>query len=244
MTKTVFADLETTGVSVDRHHLWEIGLIVRDDAGDREYCWQVRPDLSTADPMALKIGGYYRRSAVTQNSPGVAWTIVSPDLPYDPTPGEVRRQRTVDGLAADVARLLDGAVLAAANVAFDAAFLDKFLRANGHASAWDYHLLEIESYAAGAIGMAPPWKLDKLAAELGVTLPEERHTALADARLARDVYDAAVKQGARGWAGGVRWAADEADAQANGREPVLMVDVTDHLRMCADNPNRKTAVAR
>lgn len=41
MTALAIVDLETTGVSPDRHHLWEIGLIVRTDDTDREYCWQV-----------------------------------------------------------------------------------------------------------------------------------------------------------------------------------------------------------
>jgi hypothetical protein len=46
------------------------------------------------------------------------------------------------------------------------------------------------------------------------------------------------------WSDGVRWAAAEADAQAAGREPVVMVDVTDHLRACADNPERHSVVPR
>lgn len=46
------------------------------------------------------------------------------------------------------------------------------------------------------------------------------------------------------WVAGVRWAADEADAQAAGREPVYILDITDHLRACADDPQRASAVAR
>ncbi len=253
MTTLAIVDLETTGTDPTRHHLWEIGLIVRTLGGDpattadtwtdAEYCWQVRPDLTTADPMALKISRYYSRFREAVRA-GSAHVAAHPDLPADSNPGEVRRYVSAAQVACEVAHLLDGAVLANANVGFDAAFLATFLRANGQAPAWDYHLLEVESYAAGAIGMPPPWKLDTLATVLGVKLPTGRHSALADARLARDVYDAARKQGARGWAGGVRWAADEADAQAAGREPVCMVDVTDHLRACADNPNRGTAVPR
>lgn len=188
MTTLVFADIESTGTDPTRHHLWEIGLIVRTNGQDREYCWQVRPDLSTADPMALKIGRYYERIGIHYKPVGVAQITTHPrhSTPSSVTAGEV---------ASDVAALLDGAVLAAANVTFDAAFLAAFLRANGQAPAWDYHLLEIESYAAGAIGMQPPWKLDKLAAALGIPplAVDQRHTALADARLARDVFDAAAR---------------------------------------------------
>lgn len=48
----------------------------------------------------------------------------------------------------------------------------------------------------------------------------------------------------RAWTDGVRWAAAEADAQAAGREPVYILDITDHLRLCTTDPNRKTAVDR
>ena len=48
----------------------------------------------------------------------------------------------------------------------------------------------------------------------------------------------------RAWIDGVRWAAAEADAQAAGREPVYILDITDHIRSCATDPDRKTAVDR
>ena len=55
-----------------------------------------------------------------------------------------------------------------------------------------------------------------------------------------------AEEGARrgGWLAGVRWAAAEADAQSAWRDPVYILDVTDHLRACADNPNRKTVIKR
>jgi hypothetical protein len=46
------------------------------------------------------------------------------------------------------------------------------------------------------------------------------------------------------WLAGVRWAAAEADAQAAWREPVYILDVTDHLRACADQPDRASAIDR
>ncbi len=187
MTQPIaFVDLETTGVDPARHHLWEIAVIHRTGNTDVEYCWQVRPDLSTADPMALKIGGYYRRTNFEDSPVGEVHRQAHPRMETDDAP-------TTMQFAAELAWMLNGAVLAAANVGFDAAFLDRFLRANGQAPSWDYHLLEVESYAAGALGFSPPWKLDKLASALGVDLPEDRHSALADARLVRDVYDAASR---------------------------------------------------
>jgi hypothetical protein len=52
-----------------------------------------------------------------------------------------------------------------------------------------------------------------------------------------------------GWARGVRWAADEADAQSQAswerfHDNADMRDVTDHLRVCADDPKRDTLVPR
>ena len=55
--------------------------------------------------------------------------------------------------------------------------------------------------------------------------------------VAKDAYEL-------GWVDGVRWAAAEADAQASWREPVYILDITDHLRACAATPNRGSAVPR
>jgi len=52
------------------------------------------------------------------------------------------------------------------------------------------------------------------------------------------------QEGRPSWADGVQWAAAEADAQAAGREPVYILDITDHLRACADDPQRGSAVPR
>lgn len=186
MTKIVFADVETTGTDPGRHYVWELALIVRDDGyPDAEYCWQVRPDLSTADPMALKVGGYYQRADVFELiGVGEVARVAHPtDLDADDQP--------LTELCREVAVLLNGAILAAANVAFDAAFLDAFLRRNGEAPTWDYHLLEVESYAAGAFGLKPKWKLDQLLETAEVTVePKSRHSALGDVRAIRDLYDA------------------------------------------------------
>jgi DNA polymerase III epsilon subunit-like protein len=90
-----------------------------------------------------------------------------------------------------IAPMLADAVLVAANVGFDAAFLDRFLRRNGNAPAWNYHLAEVESYAAGVLGVDPPWKLDRFLDAFGIKVSEDqRHTALGDALAVRDLWDA------------------------------------------------------
>jgi hypothetical protein len=68
----------------------------------------------------------------------------------------------------------------------------------------------------------------------------EKLAAVWAEQIVRHVVDGAVQ---RAWIDGVRWAAAEADAQASGRF-VHMPDVTDHLRACADSPERRSAVPR
>jgi hypothetical protein len=63
------------------------------------------------------------------------------------------------------------------------------------------------------------------------------------AEVAGAVHLSVTDKSREAWIDGVRWAAAEADAQASGRF-VHMPDVTDHLRACADNPERRSAVPR
>jgi DNA polymerase III epsilon subunit-like protein len=51
----------------------------------------------------------------------------------------------------------------------------------------------VTALAAGAIGQEPPWNFDAMLAVFGLQYAEEdRHTALGDARMARDLYDAVL----------------------------------------------------
>ena len=190
-------DTETTGTDPRRHHLWEVGLILR-EAGQpaAEYAWQVRPDLATADPAALRVGGYRDRCQVAAAAPGTVATLTAPDGTPEIT--------TARGLAVMLARLLDGAALAGINVAFDRDFTAAFLAAHGETLTADYHLIEVCSLAAGWLACAgrlalagrppsAPWRSDDLARALGIDPGDyARHTALADARYAAAIYDAAT----------------------------------------------------
>lgn len=182
MTKLAFIDLETTGTDPARHSLWEIGLILVSEETEQRYCWQVMPDLSVADPMALRVGRFYVRFRLLGSPVGKVRAMIHPSDVAVP-------EMDAASLAAYLAPVLDGASLIAANVAFDAAFLAAFLRANGQCPTWDYHLVEIESYAAGALGLEPPWKLNALLDDFGVSVSREyRHTALGDAQAIRELW--------------------------------------------------------
>lgn len=79
--------------------------------------------------------------------------------------------------------------------------------------------------------------LAKVGADHVVTLHDPQGLGLRE--------QAAYERGiAEGWVNGVRWAAAEADAQASWREPVYILDISDHLRACASNPARRSAVPR
>jgi DNA polymerase III epsilon subunit-like protein len=173
--------------------MWELA-VIRDNLGfASEYQWFIKPDLTTADPMALRIGGYYLRTAELlpplSRKQGRKWS--------DPAKA-----------AAQLAGLLDGVTLVAANPAFDAAFIAAFLRRHGHVLTCDYHYRDIGTLVTGwvhgyqtavtrlrpgAMGGVPhlPKKqhLADMAAVAGVDpAGYDTHTALGDTRLARDIY--------------------------------------------------------
>lgn len=160
----VFLDTETTGLDPERHELWDIGLVFEDG-----HEWNPHPKparLEDADPTALRLTHFYDRAK------GKGWTW---------------------GNRADVAGILAETLaekhIVGAVPSFDAAFLERFLRAHGYSPAWHYHLVDVEALAAGKIGAVPPWDSESLSRSVGVE-PDayERHTALGDARWARALY--------------------------------------------------------
>lgn len=174
----VFIDTETTSLRPDRR-AWEIGLVVRQPGQrDREWSWFVVADdldLGNADLGSLKIGRYYDRHP-----------NITGDYETCPVHGE-------EEILVDVEQLTRGATLVGAVPNFDADVLGTRMRAHGILPSWHYHLVDVETLAAGALKMPPPWSFDKVLAAYGLTYDEaERHTALGDARMARDLYDAVL----------------------------------------------------
>lgn len=184
MTTLVFLDTETTSLRPDRR-AWEIGLIVREPGkDDAEHTWFVVADdldLGSADVMSLKIGRFYERhpdmlALDDEDAIAVGRTL----------------HREADALW-QVEKLTRGAILVGAVPNFDADVLGTRMRAVGVCPSWHYHLVDVETLAAGHRGFRPPWGFDDILTAYGLTYDEsDRHTALGDARMARDLYDAVL----------------------------------------------------
>jgi DNA polymerase III epsilon subunit-like protein len=184
-----FVDTETTHLRVDIGEVWEVAVILREPGeADAEYLWQIRPHLEQADPKALEINRFHERFVLPDHV-DAAWTG---------TPGAPPHPMTRPELQIAVANVLTDAVVAGSNPGFDTDFLRKLLLG---ATPWHYRPVDIATLAAGrmcARGKAPslPYSSHTLSRAMGVAPPGpgQAHTALGDARWARDVYDAATRR--------------------------------------------------
>lgn len=171
----VFLDTETTSLRHDRR-VWEVGLVTRDATGETRGNWFVNLgdlDLGNADPMSLSIGHFHQRH-----------------------PAYVRDKTQAYDEAFVLGRVeyyTRGALIVGAVPNFDTEVLANRMRAHGICPTWHYHLVDVETLAAGKLGLAPPWDFDAILAKLGLAYDEaDRHTALGDARMVQRVYDAVL----------------------------------------------------
>jgi hypothetical protein len=178
----VFADTETTSLRPDRR-VWEIGAITRPAGGTRADDEEHRLfididdlDLGEADPKSLEIGGFYNRHPQMGGHKGHTLMLSN----------ETEALRVVE-------RMTRGAWIVGAVPNFDTEVLAARMRWRGVCPAWHYHLVDVENLAAGALGLPPPWGFDDILTRFGLAYDEaDRHTALGDARMVRDLYDEVI----------------------------------------------------
>jgi hypothetical protein len=177
--RIVFLDTETTGLSLD-DHIWDFAAIVREPGQpDREVQTFVEHDVARAAKLPDSFRADYERR-------------------YDER--DAISARDFAALAFDLTAGRAHVVGAVPN--FDTERLALLMSKRGMQPGWHYHLIDVENLAVGYLAgkgtpVAPPWDSDELSARLGIVVPkEERHTALGDARWARDLYDAVMGGGA------------------------------------------------
>ncbi|WP_445524767.1 3'-5' exonuclease [Streptomyces cyslabdanicus] len=189
MTAIAFVDCETTHLDAEIGEAWEVAVILRTQEDgeqpiDTEYLWQFAIDQAAADPEALRIGRFHERNIVHPGCPAARIVPGGADC--------VSRKEAVEAIVS----VLSGAVLVGSNPGFDERFLRKLLGPGG--AQWHYRPYDIVQLAAAKIGAQAagplPWSSRALSRAIGVEppTPDTAHTALGDARWARDVYDTAT----------------------------------------------------
>lgn len=163
-----FIDIETSGLDPFKHEVIEVAYIL--DPGprrgeSREEAFSLSFDESSADPKALEINGWGKRTFAPRISRSQA--------------------------AAKLKKDLFAAVPVGNGVHFDMEFLGHFLRDWCVIKRpWSHRYVDLKSLAAGKLGIDPELlPTDVIAGELDVPLhKEEAHTALGDARWNRRLY--------------------------------------------------------
>lgn len=176
MTRLVFMDTETTGLSLD-DDIWEFAAIIREPGKDDV---EIQAFVSHDTAKAAQLPPSFLADYTAR---------YDDDLAMSPFP--------LTTLVYDLTK--DRAHIVGAVPNFDTERLSRLMTLHGFTPGWHYHLIDVENLAVGYLAAGGqdvplPWDSDALSAALGVTAPADaRHTALGDARWARDLYDAVMR---------------------------------------------------
>lgn len=193
-----FLDLETTGLDPLRHEAWDFYAIRREpDGTERHFGFMTREedlDLSTADPFALSVGGFYDRHPYSELGRRALpeWTVT----------------KSAREIAKEMSRAVRDAHIIGAVPDFDVAFLKRLFRRHSQPWGGHYHLIDVEALMVGYLRakaayaqepeykefvrnlVAPPWGSKEISQACGID-PQgfDEHTARGDVLWARAVYD-------------------------------------------------------
>jgi len=165
--KIAFVDLETSGLSPNRHEILEIGVIVYDVEKNtlREFEAKIKPtNIEAADPKALELNGYNEK--------------------------EWKHAISLRDALAQLAEACEGASFLAYNVTFDWSFMEEAYRKTNMADPFHYHRICVMSMAWFKIPKAKVngYSLKTVCAYLGIEPEPKMHRALNGARKAMEVY--------------------------------------------------------
>lgn len=201
--KVVYLDTETTGLHVHLgHEVWEVGMLISDTENLDKYgevLIRIAPDLSCADPGAIRVNKFYETTADMQKGhfynfdngvdlSGETWSIRRSAAYY-------------------IAKTLADALIIGNNPAFDEVMLADLCRRNGYVLANFHRKINVVDMALGrlhhiieevGVGTAGyedinaavqlPHSSQKVLDAAGCPPNTAAHTALGDARHVRDAY--------------------------------------------------------
>lgn len=186
MTKLIFLDTETTGLQPDRHTIWDIAWI----------CAEITPDEMGGDMESLVLGGSFNSTvkitpAEHDRADPYGLKIGHFAQRYDHD-SAISRDEAISnlwdacgGFGDDVTRphLVGGVP------SFDATMLYvNWLGFPGYGEGpFHYHLIDVETFAAAAAGMLPPYTGDAVGEAHGVT-NKAPHTAWGDTVWAVEMF--------------------------------------------------------
>ena len=168
MKPLAFLDIETTGLDPYNDEIVEIAYL-------REYAdpeallkcnFSLEIDEKQANPEALKINRYWERK---------------PDLL------DIRMANSAAAYKLVVD--LKDHIIVGNNPTFDLTFLTQFLRKWGWKPTWHYRPLDVGSMAQGRLQARGVLPTAEIANTFNVPLPQNQHSALADATWNRDIYN-------------------------------------------------------
>ncbi|NUO57261.1 MAG: hypothetical protein HOV78_11385 [Hamadaea sp.] len=183
MTPICVVDTETDGLHQGRR-IWEVAMIRRDDEGERERSFFVGLDMRYSDLKGLEIGRFFDRHPSGRKVSG-----------KDPLPGLPPLCK--HDAAREIMQFTFGAQLVGAVPSFDAEGLAGLLRSEGYLPAWKHRLRCVETLTSGFLRREVGGLRD-CAEALGLDFPQDvQHTALGDARMALQIWDAVMTDGAQ-----------------------------------------------
>jgi DNA polymerase III epsilon subunit-like protein len=178
----VFMDTEFTNLDPTLSELTEVAAVVCDSSFQihEQHSWFLPVSLAGASDQSLAVQRFHERhpdgNSFGDRRPGVS--------PYLTDPLEM-----VEGFAFATHRAHIYGLLPYNDTERITAL---FVR-HGRRPSWVHRLIDVEAYAAGRLGVTPPYSSESLGQALGVPdqPAETRHTALGDALWTRELFLAA-----------------------------------------------------